>query len=498
MVSLSTLLEEPPVTRNDRSAASDSMPTWLVIAAAAGATVALFGGFWDDAYHTERGRDGFFIAPHLLIYGGIAAVGGALVLRLVQVARGQGVAAIAHNRALLLAAVSVAATMASGPIDNVWHLAFGRDAVLWSPPHMLGIVGTLALGAALLHEIAERTTLHAVVGGLVLAAAVFPVAEYDTDVPQFASVWYLPAMTLGVAVAFAFTRLTSEDPWTRTRAAAVHLLFIGAVSAFLVAEGFDAPGLMVLIVPALAVDVAERRRASPLRRAVVLVLALVLIYVPIRNWLGDGVQFSSADVLVGGALSLIAALAVSRAAAGTAAPRLSRRLAGMTLPILLLIPATALAHDPGQGKDAGSAEMRVSADGDLLQISGRLPDCKGLDSGSLVARRAGREKHSALRVNGCGFAGSVRVDQRGRWFVYADLRSHGRTVESWLPVHAENGREVVSDPARFAYEPRRKGASTLKYAGGTVLYLAMLGLLAGCFVLLRPRQQRERPQGATG
>jgi hypothetical protein len=50
---------------------------------------------------------------------------------------------------------------------------------------MLGIVGTLALGAALLTHIAERRGLGTLAGGLVLVVATFPAVEYDTDVPQF-------------------------------------------------------------------------------------------------------------------------------------------------------------------------------------------------------------------------------------------------------------------------------------------------------------------------
>lgn len=36
-------------------------------------------------------------------------------------------------------------TLATLPVDGAWHAAFGRDAVLWSPPHMLAVFGGLAL-----------------------------------------------------------------------------------------------------------------------------------------------------------------------------------------------------------------------------------------------------------------------------------------------------------------------------------------------------------------
>ena len=33
--------------------------------------MSLFGTYWDDAWHTDRGRDSFFAAPHLALYAGV-------------------------------------------------------------------------------------------------------------------------------------------------------------------------------------------------------------------------------------------------------------------------------------------------------------------------------------------------------------------------------------------------------------------------------------------
>ncbi len=137
------------------------MPGWLIAAALLGSASALAGGFWDDAWHTERGRDGFFIAPHIAIYAGVAAIGAALSLWVFGVARREGAGAMLRDRIMLLAAISVVVTLVSAPIDTAWHEAFGRDAVAWSPPHMLGVVGTLGLGAALLASLSGRRVLGA-------------------------------------------------------------------------------------------------------------------------------------------------------------------------------------------------------------------------------------------------------------------------------------------------------------------------------------------------
>ncbi|MDQ2905949.1 MAG: hypothetical protein M3Y81_20700 [Chloroflexota bacterium] len=102
---------------------------------------------------------------------------------------------------LLLALIGDVVTLASAPIDNAWHTAFGRDAFLWSPPHLLGIVGLLAVGSGILlaagQQLGRRGYLvTSAVGALVLCVSLVPVMEYESDVPQFASIWYLPVLTV--------------------------------------------------------------------------------------------------------------------------------------------------------------------------------------------------------------------------------------------------------------------------------------------------------------
>ena len=165
-----------PVSSSPPTDTRLAAPLGVLVIAFLGATSALAGGYWDDAWHTERGRDDFFIAPHIAIYAGIATAGAALSLWALLATRHGGLAAVWRHRPLTLALLSVGVTLASGPIDNVWHVAFGRDAVIWSPPHMLGIAGTFGLGAAILAELAGRPEpwarpLTVVAGALVLASA---------------------------------------------------------------------------------------------------------------------------------------------------------------------------------------------------------------------------------------------------------------------------------------------------------------------------------------
>ena len=468
------------------------MPPWLVLLAFAGAVGALFGGYWDDSWHTERGRDSFFILPHVFIYAGVAIIGAGLGCWVLAQARRQGLRTTLASPTMRLAALSVTATLVSGPIDDVWHRAFGRDAVFWSPPHMLGIVGTLALGAALLAENVRRGPLwSAATGGLVLAAGNFIVAEYDTDVPQFDALWYLPALALASAVALGLVRKANPRPWAATEAALAHLGFVLVVYAFLQTRGFPGPALPLLIAPALLLDLGWARGWPLAVRCAAFVAGLFAAYVPVRNWLGSGVQLDAFDVAAGVPLAAIAALpflALAGRPGGNRRGR-SQQLAAATLLTLLVLPVpSALAHDPGQGEDAGTARLAVAARDLELQLAGARngKDCARVQSGRMVARRGGEELTAPLEVRGCSFAGRMTASERGRWFVYAELQEPRRTVESWLPVDAGQGVKRASAPARFAYVPPARTSGIGELAGGAALYAAMLGLLVAAFRLVRP------------
>ena len=451
-----------------------------------GAVLALAGGYWDDGWHTERGRDDFFIAPHLAIYGGVTAIGGAVSWWLLTIIRRDGASVLLRRPVPLLGALSVLITLASGPIDNAWHEAFGRDAVIWSPPHMLGIVGTLCLGAALLAEVGGRRRIAVATSGLVLAAAAFSVVEYETDVPQFSSLWYLPVLCFAAAVAFSIIRLARpEAALPCTEAAFAQLVFILLVTGGLLAGGFPAPAVPLLLVPAFALD--RSRGRSSLLRAIVLCVVVYAVHIPVRNWLGNGVSIDATDVALGLPLAIAAAWLVFRLAEHgvTPAPRRGALAVAMLGALLVLPASAAFAHDPGQGADAGAVSLEVSVEQERVQLNGRVTArCDEYSAHRIVARRAGRAIRAPMRGDACGFSGELEVDEQGRWFVYAQLRKGDDLVESWLPIDA-GGRARIQESARYAYVPPAAGSSWFKYVGGGVLYALMLALLGATLMLLK-------------
>src|SRR5947207_14981664 len=134
------------------AAAADASLAWrrAVLWALLGAkVVASWGVQWDIQWHTLIGRDSFWIAPHLMTYAGVAVMVGLSfgVLAWTTLRPSPGAADVVRvlgltgTRGFHLAAWGIALTVLAAPIDDLWHRLFGIDVTLWSPPHMLGLLG---------------------------------------------------------------------------------------------------------------------------------------------------------------------------------------------------------------------------------------------------------------------------------------------------------------------------------------------------------------------
>jgi hypothetical protein len=122
---------------------------WVLLA---GKLLGAWGLTWDIQWHLLIGRDTFWIPPHLMMYGGITA--GMLVaftvLGLDTAAAHRGtrprgavtILALTSTRGVQLAVWGVALLILAAPIDDLWHRLFGLDVTLWSPPHLLGLLGS--------------------------------------------------------------------------------------------------------------------------------------------------------------------------------------------------------------------------------------------------------------------------------------------------------------------------------------------------------------------
>ena len=137
-----------PTAAADASLAWRRAALWGLLGAK---VVASWGVQWDIQWHTLIGRDSFWIAPHLMTYAGVAVMVGLSfgVLAWTTLRPSPGAADVVRvlgltgTRGFHLAGWGIALTVLAAPIDDLWHRLFGLDVTLWSPPHLLGLLGAM-------------------------------------------------------------------------------------------------------------------------------------------------------------------------------------------------------------------------------------------------------------------------------------------------------------------------------------------------------------------
>lgn len=486
---------------------TNSQPQWTetlfilgVLAVIIGTVTALIGGYWDDAWHTDIGRDTFWSPPHMALYGGVALFfAGVALWAFVSYLQVRNVRTVVRQEPLMLALVGTVITLVSAPIDNFWHVVLGRDAVLWSPPHTMGIIGIFTLASGTLLYVSRipdaRGRRLILMGSASLLAIVLALLfEYDTDVPQFAVFWYLPLLAPLATLAFALSRRISDDPWLATKTAVVYTLLMIAVILIFAFFGLSRPNVPVIAFPALVYDLTVRRRWTRPPSAAAFALAVFAVYVPYHNFVLSGVQFSGMDILLGIPLAILLVWLVW---AVTTSDNLRglRPLLGTTVALLALLclASPALAHDPGQGKNIANVQLTATLNAGQTHLVAELldgEDCNTFIAERVIARRAVQTLSGPFEPTGaCTYEGSITLPERGRWFVYAGFRHDGQGVEAWLPVVVREfgGSETFTRTTKV-YIPPNSPITMPKILTGVVIYLLNI-LLVG--LVIRMFRQAE-------
>ena len=302
---------------------------WLICGAGA---AGIFATYWDESWHTDIGRDSFWTPAHLLLYGAMAVVGvsiavwGLRVLLTLKSAR----RALAQLP-VVAACLGGVAALAAAPIDNAWHEAFGRDAVEWSPPHMLVVFAATAIALGALAGIDPNArALRAAAGTLLLANAAAVVFEYETDVPQFTEVIYLPILlAVGLTAAGVLRRAVplAAPVLTACLGYAVLRLAIGAILALL---GRSTPDLPIAVLGLAAYDLPLRGRYGRPAAAAAATAALAWA----ASALGLASESTSAVGVVAAPVLVVAALILAA----------SYRPARVAWPAALIVLAAAFSY----------------------------------------------------------------------------------------------------------------------------------------------------------
>ncbi len=133
-----------------------------------------FGLAWDRNWHDYLGRNGFWIPPHLMSYTGMAGAGiVALFMVLLETGRYyQGKPEVDNSSTVcilrffhaplgfVIVGFGTLIDLAAAPLDNYWHSIYGFDVTLWSPFHLMGMVGSIFAGLGLLYALASEAAIE--------------------------------------------------------------------------------------------------------------------------------------------------------------------------------------------------------------------------------------------------------------------------------------------------------------------------------------------------
>src|SRR5579864_5289412 len=141
------------------TAAGSAAVPWYIWCSVAAVTSVMIGGYWDISWHMSIGRDTFWTPAHMAIYlcGVLAGLScGYLILATTfgdfSHLRSMSVKLWGFEAPLgaFIAAWGGVAMLTSAPFDNWWHSAYGLDVKILSPPHVLLILGNLAVNTGTL------------------------------------------------------------------------------------------------------------------------------------------------------------------------------------------------------------------------------------------------------------------------------------------------------------------------------------------------------------
>lgn len=294
-----------------RSAApARALPLHLT-AVVVGATSILLGLIWDISWHMSIGRDTFWTPAHMMIYFGGTLAGISCGLRVLASSFWQRDRHAADGVRLWkyftgpiggwICIWGAFAMLTSAPFDDWWHNAYGLDVQILSPPHVVLLCGLLGIlvGAQTMAVSAQNTegdstsraTVVAFASGVLLTLAAIAATEYSDVEIMHRALFY--TVTGGVFPLFlvAASR-ASRLPWPATvtalfymaiMAAQVWVFPLFAATPKLGPIGHTVTSMvpmhfpLLLVAPALAIDLVLRRMAS--RNAWLTALALGIAFV---------------------------------------------------------------------------------------------------------------------------------------------------------------------------------------------------------------------------
>lgn len=224
---------------------AESVP-WFIWTSIIGVTSAIIGGHWDISWHRSIGRDDFWTPAHIAIY--LCGVMAGLSCAYLILATTFGKSLYPKEATVkmwgfrgpvgaFLTAWGGVAMLTSAPFDDWWHNAYGLDVKIFSPPHVLLIMGVLAIqtGALLLMlgymnraEGALRRTynlLFLYTGGMIVLTMSIMILEFTNRIYMHSGVFYR-TVSLAIPLVLMALARASSLPWAATAVAGIYTVFM--------------------------------------------------------------------------------------------------------------------------------------------------------------------------------------------------------------------------------------------------------------------------------
>jgi hypothetical protein len=497
------------------------LPGWACAAAGTslfGLLVAGVGFYSDVAWHIALGRDEeLFTAPHSAIVVGLGMIllgsaVGILFATFDDAPVGRRVGALTVPWSTLpLGALGLSA-LAGFPLDEVWHGEYGIDVTMWSPTHLLMILGASFSGLASWLIFAEAgisprgsrwgRAVHVLAAWLTLQGLAAAQGEFSFGVPQFQQLYHPVLVMLAGAGALVAIRIVLGAWW----ALGITVVNVGMMAVSF--GGSDGPvptregGLYVA--SALAVELAARLVGTGddsrgrLRFAVLAGLGIATVGLAGEFAWNAGARqpWTSAllpDAFVVGGLVAVGA-AVLSAALGRSVAREPRRLvlprwAVLSASVLVLV---GLALPLPRRVGDVTADLRLELDAQersamvevLLDPADAAEDARWFQAiswqgGELVLSDMQRVAEGHYRSEA-----PVPVGGKGKAMLRLHRGAEMMAVPIWLPADPEIGaEEVPAVDRRTAFVSETRFLLREQEPGGEWLLWVVYALLTAVGVL---------------
>ena len=523
--------------------APDSLERLTGIPGWAAATIgtSLFGllvagqGFYSDvSWHIALGRDDeLFTAPHTAIVVGLVLIAGSAVLGIliatlekVDTALRWGGLRIPWSAGLLgLLGLSA---VAGFPLDELWHQAYGVDVTMWSPTHMLMILGAAFSGAASWLVLAEAKVpvsgsrwfrgIHVVAAWLTIQGLTAPLGEFAFGVPQFDQLFHPIIVCIAAGIAIVAMRLVL-GPWWALGITTVSFLLdqTNALSGGDRGSPVETRAAGLFIVSAVVVEVVARLLGTERRLRFAIVSGLGIGTIGLAGewaWNADAYQPWRAALLPE-AVVLGVLVSVAAAVLGVTYASAIRRDGVARPPAVLLVAAAvvlvaALAWPMPRRVGDVTAALQVTPAGEgLVDVTATLSPGDAADSARWFQVSSWQGGELALT--------ELRETEPGRWETEEPVPVGGNhksilrlhrdgqmmTVPVFLPEDEEIGEpeipaadrtQAFENESTYLLRETEEGGAAFKYAIYGLLSVVVLLWMAGfALVAAKVSGDSDRP-----